>query len=630
MIRPGRMSQSGAMRVATVLAVGLMLAPANGTPAAASCGSFQSMVDVAGPGSTITVPPCVYHERVRINKPLTINAAGAVVDGDNIRDIGVAVLADDVTINGLTVTHVNGGSHVGAVWTTGVSRFTFRGGVARDSTTVCLSLNGGTGHRVLDSELSGCGKEGYFMNGVSDTLFSGNRIHDNNTALAWDPADEAGGGKAMASQRVTFDGNEVAHNGGPGIWFDNGDVDVTVTNNRIHDNDRAGIFFEISNGAEIAHNAVWNDGFGFVAWGYGAGITISSSDRANVHDNTVAWNARGISVISQARQLQPHDGNVVHDNVVISRDADLVAGWYDDHGDTLFSSTSGNSGYGNRYWVGVTEPSSNRFAWGGPISSLADYNATPGEEGASYLTAPERDAALATAGIPGIDGTLPPGTPVPTALRAPVPRPMLGPGQMSASAAIPGRMAWAGAPGATAYQVQLQRDGGSWTSLGTTSAASRSVGVTYEPGSRYRARIRARDATGAWTSWMTSSGALVARYEDSSSSIHWSGAWTLATSSGASRAVVRHASAPGATATFSFVGRAVSWIAPRGVTHGSARVYVDGAYKITISLYRSATEARSLVFSTSWSASGVHSVAIRVVGTVGHPRIDVAAFVVLR
>jgi hypothetical protein len=37
------------------------------------------------------------------------------------------------------------------------------------------------------------------MNGVSDTLFSGNRIHGNNTGLGFDASVEAGGGKTMAS-----------------------------------------------------------------------------------------------------------------------------------------------------------------------------------------------------------------------------------------------------------------------------------------------------------------------------------------------------------------------------------------------------------------------------------------------
>ncbi len=375
-------------------------------PALAACPSFQALVSAAPSGGTITVPACVYRETVTISKPLTVNAHGATIDGENTRSLGLAITANDVTVNGLTVTRVSSETHKGAVWTTGVSRFTFRDGIARDSATICVSLNGGTGHRILDSELTGCGKEGYFANGVSDTLFARNRIHHNNMALRFDRMVEAGGGKVMASQRVTFEGNEVDHNRGPGIWFDNDVQNAIVRENRVHHNDREGIFFEISRGAQIHDNAVWENGWSFVAWGYGAGITISSSDGAEVRDNVVAWNGRGISVISQARQLQPHDHNVVHDNIVISSSADRVAGWYDDHGGTLFAAANGNRGYGGRYWIGAPEPSSYRFEWSGGRSTLGAYNGTPGEEGAVYLSRTQRDAVLGSWGIPLDDGSM--------------------------------------------------------------------------------------------------------------------------------------------------------------------------------------------------------------------------------
>ena len=130
------------------------------------------------------------------------------------------VTANDVTIDGLTVQHVRSESHVGAVNLYYGARFTFRNGIVRDSSTVCLAMHAATGAKVLDSELTGCGKEGYFLNGMTNTTLARNRIHHNNMALAFDWGTEAGGGKTMASDNVTFDANEVAWNRGPGIWFD--------------------------------------------------------------------------------------------------------------------------------------------------------------------------------------------------------------------------------------------------------------------------------------------------------------------------------------------------------------------------------------------------------------------------
>src|SRR4029079_158387 len=128
--------------------------------------------------------------------------------------------------------------------------------------------------------------------------------------------------------------------------------------------------------------------------------TVSSSDGATVTGNTVAWNARGISVISQARDFSPHDHNTVTDNVIVSAGGAPLAGFYDDHGGTPYAAANANSGSGNRYWAGVSEPSSERFMWSSWLSTLGAYNATPGDEGGTYLTLANRDALLGAAGIP--------------------------------------------------------------------------------------------------------------------------------------------------------------------------------------------------------------------------------------
>jgi Right handed beta helix region len=365
----------------------------------AACGSFQSRVDSARAGSTITIPKCVFHEGVTIRKRLTINAYGATIDAGG-RANGLLIEADDVTVNGVTVTGANGGDHDGAVHTNGVSRFTLRDAHINHNATVCLSLNGGSGHRIIHSSLKYCGKEGFFGNGLKDTLFKDDWIAYNNVKRAFDPQEEAGGGKVMASTGITFDHNKVWSNGGPGIWFDNGVTNAVVKYNRVYGNSESGIMFEVSTGAKIYKNSVWRNGFGHAVWGWGAGILISSSDKADVHNNVLAWNARGISVISQDRQLSPHIGNVVHDNVIVSKTASFVTGFYDDHGGSLFESSNGNRGYDNRYWVGTGEPSGDRFAWNGPKSTLSSYNATLGEAGGTYVSKATRNSILKARHMP--------------------------------------------------------------------------------------------------------------------------------------------------------------------------------------------------------------------------------------
>jgi nitrous oxidase accessory protein NosD len=382
---------------ATVLATAA--AVAQPSPTEAACGSFQGRVNNASTGSTITIPKCTFHESVVVNKRLTIKAHGATIDAGGAAH-GIRIQANDVTIKGLHVRNASGGAHDGAIHTSGASRLTLDHVKVYDSATVCLSLNGGSGHRILHTGLKRCGKEGYFGNGLSNTLFRHVRIHDNNTNLAWNPQDEAGGGKIMASTNITFARNKVWDNGGPGIWFDNGVKNVVVKHNRVWNNHESGIMFEISDGARIYRNEVWRNGYGNAAWGFGPGILVSSSDNASVHHNTVAWNARGISVISQNRPTSPHKGNLIHDNVIVSATGSFVTGFYDDHGGSLFSASNGNRGWDDRYWVGTSQPSGDRFHWNGPRSTLSAYNSTPGEARGAYISKATRNKILRKHGMP--------------------------------------------------------------------------------------------------------------------------------------------------------------------------------------------------------------------------------------
>jgi hypothetical protein len=74
----------------------------------------------------------------------------------------------------------------------------------------------------------------------------------------------------------------------------------------------------------------------------------------------------------------------------------------------------------------------------------------------------------------------------------------------------------------------------------------------------------------------------------------------------------------------------VAWASAVGPTRGSARVYLDGALFGTVSLYRADPGYRRVVFERSWTTSASHTIRIEVVGTSGHPRVDLDALVVIR
>lgn len=325
-----------------------------------------------------------------------------------MRTYGIVVTASNVTIDGMTVMDTTNPAQDGAVRVRDASGFVFSNGRITGAAGACVSIAGGVNNRVTGTELAYCGEEGFHATGVTGLTFEFDTIHHNNPNMAYDPYWEAGAGKVTHSSNVVFRWNEVYANRGPGLWCDISCTNATFAWNRIHDNDQSGIFFEISDGALIEGNAVWNNGWTRTAWGWGAGILVSSSRNTEVRNNTVAWSPDGISVISQNRSDAPGSviNNNVHDNVValVPRSTDssdkMALAWLQDWSGVLYSSGSNNRGSSNDYWISVPEPQSGRFNWNGGKSTLADFNTTPGEESGRYLSVSEKDTALSGAGIP--------------------------------------------------------------------------------------------------------------------------------------------------------------------------------------------------------------------------------------
>jgi len=280
--------------------------------------------------------------------------------------------------------------------------------VVRDSSMICLYINGGSGHRVTNSELANCGKQGFFLQGVSNTLFQSDTIHGHNAAGTFDPGLDGAGGKLISSSGVTFRGNTSYSNNGPGLWADGGDSNLTFDSNVTYDNTRSGIFVELGSGATITNNKVWRNGWGYPAWGWGAGILAASSANVTISDNIVAWNADGIGVISQDR------GNATWNNVVnmqvrgntivmAPRSGDNSAAglaWLQDWSGVLFNSGSSNGGSSNRFWWSTPEPRYSSYGWNGWLSTLAAFGTTPGGQGATALSTADMNTALAAAGVP--------------------------------------------------------------------------------------------------------------------------------------------------------------------------------------------------------------------------------------
>ncbi len=385
--------------------------PALAASASGSCpGSLQALVDAAPAGSTLIVPPCVYRETVTVSKPLTIEGAGATIDGRDEngtvrRDTWMMIEASNVTVSGFTMRYADNQPQTGALRVTpGVS-----GVVVRD-----CDLSYATGENVAlgtanHSTLSGCAVHdagelgvqvgGDGVNGLGNTI-QGNRIYHNNTA-GFDVDWEAGGLKATQQTDLTVADNMVYDNSGPGLWCDIYCRDATFRDNTVYDNSRAGIQIEVSTGGQVTGNHVWSNGWADTDWCWSAGILLSSSGSVSVTDNVVAWNAAGISVVSQDRQDWVHDatGIRVADNTVAATAGRWLECWAQDWNGELFLGASANHGQDDRFWA-ATRDMSSQFAWDGAQPSLAAFSQTPGGVGARYLSDAEMATVLGAANVP--------------------------------------------------------------------------------------------------------------------------------------------------------------------------------------------------------------------------------------
>ena len=319
----------------------------------------------------------------------------------------LTVGASGVTIKGFDMRHAGNQAQTGALDISDVSNFVAENSAFQYAHGYNVGVGGSRDVRFVDSKFNYAGQMGVGANGSGVSFIGGEFAHNNTEDF--DPGWEAGALKitqtpndAPASPRVLFDGVDVHHNNGPGIWFDINANDVEVRNCRAHDNLYYGIFFEVSDDAEIHHNVVYNNAtYRDDGWGYNGQIISMASGHVDIHDNVVAWGLDGISVMNAQRgDAYPTTGIQVHDNTILmNRDVNFSQALAFDG--VLYDASMGNLGFDNRYWFSMPESPNPRFQWMNThLPSLAQFNATPGEERGRYLTDAEKDAVLATHNIP--------------------------------------------------------------------------------------------------------------------------------------------------------------------------------------------------------------------------------------
>ena len=116
--------------------------------------------------------------------------------------------------------------------------------------------------------------------------------------------------------------------------------------------------------------------------------------------------------------------------------------------------------------------------------------------------------------------------------------------------------------------------------------------------------------------------------ETASTALTYAGTWSLSTSTAYSAGHSKNSATALDSASYAFTGQGIAWVSSKSVVRGGARVYIDGLLVQSVSLYARRPTTRQVVFATRFAVNGVHTIRIVVIGTAGHPRVDLDAFVV--
>ncbi len=147
----------------------------------------------------------------------------------------------------------------------------------------------------------------------------------------------------------------------------------------------------------------------------------------------------------------------------------------------------------------------------------------------------------------------------------------------------------------------------------------------------YRFANRVFDRAGNASRWIYGPTISPRLIQESATNIVYSAGWARVSDRSWSGLAAKESAVAGATATMRVSARAVAWIARQGEDKGEAEIRVDGALVATVSLYRvQPPRSRPLMFTKTWSTAGLHTIQITVVGTPGHPVVDIDGFLVLR
>ncbi len=180
------------------------------------------------------------------------------------------------------------------------------------------------------------------------------------------------------------------------------------------------------------------------------------------------------------------------------------------------------------------------------------------------------------------------------------------------------------------YQLGESPAGYEPVAVATTSSATRSATrrIPYATSRAYA--VRATDAPGNVSRWATGAAVRVVAVQERSTAVRRSAGWTRFSASDALGGRFLYSDRAGAWMRYSFTGSAIAVVGRKGPNRGRAEIRIDGVLVATVGARAKSTSGRWLLFSGAVDPKRSHTIEVRVLGTAGHPRFDVDAFLVLK
>ena len=196
---------------------------------------------------------------------------------------------------------------------------------------------------------------------------------------------------------------------------------------------------------------------------------------------------------------------------------------------------------------------------------------------------------------------------------------------------VPMKLSWCGVTTSTtsvkSYRVLQSTNGGSTYSSTPliSSTTARSSTRSLSVGKSYAWKVRTVDTARRTGSYRPSLVTRIARYQNTSTAIHYTGSWTTETTSNASSGSQRYTRQTGAAATIVVTNvRSFAIVGPKSSARGSIKVFVDGTLVKTVSERATTTAYRRVLYVRSLTSGIGVSHTIRI-ESAGGGRVDLDA-----